>query len=287
MSITAIAAAALLMAAPETPDATAAPAAETAPEPVAAPTPAPEPAAEPTAEPVVEEDQIVVTAKPLATPGDPLEQVNAKSFEIIQSVDKAVVGPVALAYRDEVPHPIRRGMHNFLYNLGEPVVFVNFLLQLKVGKAFETAGRFAINSTIGGAGLFDVAKKKPFHLPHRSNGFAYTMGFYGIKPGAYLYLPFIGPTTVRDLTGRLMDLSFLPFAVGKPFNELIYTVPAGALNVLDDRAEFDDQLQKIRASDDPYAAERDYYMTNRQAEIDALRGKPAKKKPEEPPASGE
>lgn len=284
MSITAIAAAALMMAAPETPDAAATPAPQAAPLPQTTPAPDAAPAAEqapsPPADavPVVEDDQIIVTAKPLATPGDPLEQLNAKSFEVIQSVDKAVVGPVALAYRDDVPHPIRRGAHNFLYNLGEPVVFVNFLLQLKIGKAVETAGRFAINSTIGGAGLFDVAKKKPFHLPHRPNGFAYTMGFYGIKPGAYLYLPLIGPTTVRDLTGRLMDLSFLPFAVGAPFNNIAYTLPAGTLNALDDRAEFDDEMQKIRASDDPYAAERDYYMTKRQAEIDALRGKPSPQK---------
>ena len=255
---------------------------ETAVEATPAPLPPAQASSTPTAAagPVIEDDAIVVTGKALATPGDPLEQVNAKSYEVIQSLDKAIVGPVAFTYRDEVPRPIRRGVHNFLYNLGEPVVFVNFLLQLKIGKAFETAGRFAINSTIGGAGLFDVAKKKPFNLPHRSNGFAYTMGYYGIKPGSFLYLPMIGPTTVRDLTGRLMDLAFLPTLLGKPFNQMVYTVPAGALNLLDDRVAFDEQLQKIRNSDDPYAAQREYYMTTRQAEIDALRGRASKKTPE-------
>ncbi|NCA02655.1 MAG: aldehyde dehydrogenase family protein, partial [Sphingomonadaceae bacterium] len=201
---------------------------------------------------------------------DPLENFNETSFEVIQSVDKAFVGPVAIAYREKIPGPMRKGVRNFLSNIGEPIAFVNFVLQLKIGKAAETVGRFGINSTLGVAGLFDVAKKKPFYLPHRVNGFAYTMGFYGIKSGPYLYLPFIGPTTLRDVTGRLMDLSLLPFTIGAPFNNLFYAVPAGILSSLDDRAEFDDELQRLRTeTNDPYAALRAYYLNRRQAEIDA------------------
>lgn len=218
-------------------------------------------------------EDIVVTAQP--TPKeDPLMQVNEVSFEVVQAADKAIVGPAAMAYRDGLPGPIRKGLHNFLYNIGEPVVAVNFLLQLKPGKAIETVGRFVINSTIGVAGLFDVAKKKPFKLPHRVNGFAYTMGYYGIKPGAYLYLPLIGPTTVRDVTGRLMDLAFLPTVVGAPFNDPYYTLPSGVIYALDDRVLFDDKLEELRNGDrPPYAALREYYMTKRQAEIDELKGK--------------
>ncbi len=233
----------------------------------------------PTAPPSVvstaqEPDDIIVTAKRRAIAADPLENFNETSFEIIQSVDKAFVGPVALAYRDKLPSPIRSGVRNFLSNIGEPIRFVNFLLQLKPGKAVETVGRFAINTTLGVGGVMDVAKKKPFHMPLRVNGFAYTMGYYGIKSGPYLYLPFIGPTTLRDVTGRIMDLMLLPIAVGKPFNNLYYTVPAGILSSLDDRAEFDDELTRLRTqSGDPYAALRAYYLNKRQAEIDALRGK--------------
>jgi phospholipid-binding lipoprotein MlaA len=218
-------------------------------------------------------EDIVVTAQP--TPKeDPLKQVNETTYKVAEAADNAIVGPAAMAYKETLPNPVRKGIHNFLYNIGEPVVAVNFLLQLKPGKAIETVGRFAINSTIGVAGLFDVAKKKPFHLPHRVNGFAYTMGYYGVKPGAYLYLPLIGPTTVRDVTGRLMDLAFLPAVVGAPFNNPYYTLPSGVIYALDDRVLFDDKLQELRNGDRPaYAALRDYYLTKRQAEIDELRGK--------------
>jgi phospholipid-binding lipoprotein MlaA len=257
------------------PEAAAAPEVPTVPQaPLPAPV-APVPAS-PVKAPVAED--IVVTAQP--TPKeDPLKQANEVSFEVVEAADKAIVGPAAMAYKETLPNPIRKGLHNFLYNIGEPVVAVNFLLQLKPGKAIETVGRFAINSTVGVAGLFDVAKKKPFHLPHRVNGFAYTMGYYGIKPGAYLFLPLIGPTTVRDVTGRLMDLAFLPTIVGAPLNDPFYTLPSGVIYALDDRVLFDAKLQELRNGDRPaYAAQRDYYLTKRQAEIDELRGK----KPAEP-----
>ncbi len=218
-------------------------------------------------------NEIVVTARPRAPKIDPLQELNADSFEVIQDVDDAVVGPVALAYEDTVPSPVRSGISNFLSNLGEPIVFLNYLLQLKPGKAMETLGRFTINSTIGIGGLVDVAKKPPFNLPKRNNGFANTLGYYGVEPGPFLFLPLIGPTTVRDLFGRVVDLSVLPVAVGKPFNELVYTLPAGIITSLDTRAEQDEQFRKLRESDDPYTATRELYLKQRQAEIDALRGK--------------
>ncbi|MFX6258432.1 MlaA family lipoprotein, partial [Acinetobacter baumannii] len=87
------------------------------------------------------------------------------------------------------PVPVRSGIRNFLYNLREPIVFVNFLLQHKAGKAAETLGRFVVNSTVGVGGLFDMAKRRPIHLPRRPNGFADTLGFYGVKPGPFLFLP--------------------------------------------------------------------------------------------------
>ncbi|GAA3731628.1 hypothetical protein GCM10022269_06180 [Sphingorhabdus rigui] len=220
-----------------------------------------------------EKDIIVVTANQGPPKGDPIAVVNEVSFGAVQSVDKAIIAPVAYGYRDGLPAPIRDGMHNVLNNLDEPVVFLNFLLQLKIGKAAETVGRFAINSTIGVAGLFDVAKKSPINLPRRPNGLADTLGYYGVGPGPYLFLPVFGSTTVRDLLGRLVDLSLLPAAVGKPFTNPIVSAAKGTLSSIDDRVENDVILTRVQESGNPYAAMREYYLKQRQAEIDVLKGK--------------
>ena len=217
---------------------------------------------------------IVVTARGEAPPGDPLQDLNVKSFRVVQSVDQAIVGPVAQGYEDAIPEPVRDGLGNALRNLGEPVNFLNFLLQFKIGKAAETLGRFAINSTFGIGGLFDVAKTKPFCLPHRPNGFANTLGFYGVEPGAYFYLPLVGPTTVRDMVGDGVDLLVLPVAIGSPFNRKAYALPATTIDKLNDRVERDAEIVRLREeSVDPYVETRTLYLDMRQREIDALKGK--------------
>ena len=218
--------------------------------------------------------EIVVTGR-RDNPADPLEELNSTSFEVTQSVDKAIVAPVAFAYKEIIPRPIRSGLRNFLHNLGEPVVFLNFMLQLKPGKAAETFGRFAINTMLGAAGLVDIAKRKPFYLPYRRNGFANTMGYYGVKPGPYFYLPLVGSTTLRDFIGNRLDLLVLPMAIGRSFSRPEFVIPAGILGELDHRIEADDELSKIRATGDPYVAARTYYLNKRQAEIDALHGRGA------------
>ena len=252
--------------------------ADPAAEPAAAPDTAPDPAkaAAPSAtESIADEGGIVVTASESAPPGDPLDEVNAASFAAVQAVDNAIVGPAAKAYEHGVPRPVRNGVRNVLRNLAEPIAFVNYLLQLKPGKAAETLARFTVNTTIGVAGLIDVAKKKPFNLPYRANGFANTLGYYGVGPGPYLYLPLVGPTTVRDLGGRLLDLSLVPSAIGAPFNTPAYSVSNGVLKSLDDRVEAGAKLREFHAAPDPYTAEREWYLAMRAADIAALRGKPA------------
>ena len=221
----------------------------------------------------VEHNDIVVTARPGHAPGDPLQAVNAQAFAITQTVDKAVVAPVAMTYQRALPGSVRGAIRNFFNNLAEPVAFLNFLVQLKPGKAAETAGRFAINTTVGVAGMIDVARKKPFKLPRRSNGFANTLGYYGVKPGPFLFLPLIGPTTVRDLIGLGIDRMVLPSAFGQPFNQPTYTVPASIVGSLDYRVQFDSQLRELKDTPDPYAASRRNYLEGRQAEIDALHGR--------------
>jgi phospholipid-binding lipoprotein MlaA len=214
--------------------------------------------------------------------GDPMAPLNAQSYAAAQAVDDAVVGPAARAYGKDAPKPIRKGLRNFLGNLREPVVAANYLLQLKPGKAGEMLGRFAINSTIGAAGLFDIAKRRPFNLPRRRNSFANTLGYYGVGPGPYFFLPLIGSTTVRDLAGNVLDQVIVPIAPVMPLRGAEFAIPVGVLSALDYRFEMDDEFRKQRASGDPYAASRRFYLERRKAEIDALRGRPTPVQPKRP-----
>lgn len=238
-------------------------------------------------------NEIVVEGDYGPPKGDPAEAINAESYRITQAVDAAVIEPVAYAYRDGLPEPIRDGLGNVVRNLGEPANALNFLLQGKVGKAFGALGRLAINSTLGVGGLFDVAEKPGIGIPYRDNGFANTLGYYGVGPGPYLYLPVTGATSVRDLIGNTLDQALLPLAVGKPFNRPEYAVSYFVVNGLDERLELDAELSAIRASDDPYAERRDTYLAMREREIAALKGEtvaapepgPQAEAPEGPPLS--
>lgn len=245
----------------------AAPAVQAAPPAAPAPTPAPTPA------PAANPDEIVVAGKG-APRNDPAAAINEVSFEAVEAVDKAVVGPIADGYVKATPKPLRQGVHNVINNLNEPINFANSLLQFKIGRAARAVGRFGINSTLGLAGLFNFAARKPFNLPQERNGFANTMGFYGIGAGPYMYLPLIGSTSTRDLVGRLLDLSLIPGLAGKPFSSPLYATSMGIIRSLDDRVEIDEFLQRLRGNcTNPYAAQREYYLALREAEIAALRSR--------------
>ncbi|MCL6250700.1 VacJ family lipoprotein [Altererythrobacter sp. KTW20L] len=219
-------------------------------------------------------DIIRVQGTVLDTPGDPLENLNAQTFELTQKVDQAIVGPIAGVYEDDLPKPVRNGLRNVLRNLLEPVNFLNFILQLKPGKAFETLGRFALNTTAGFGGLFDVAATEQFNLPYRRNGFANTLGYYGVGPGPFMVLPLVGATTLRDLVGNTLDQAVVPFIVGPPLDTPYYAIPAYTVNSLQYRIEVDERLAAIRASDDPYMATRESYLCLREADIAKLRNRP-------------
>lgn len=218
--------------------------------------------------------EIVVMGRVPPPPQDPLQALNMQSFELVQAVDVAVIGPVASGYEKTIPEPVRNGLRNFLLNLHEPGNFLNFLLQFKIGKAVETLGRFVINSTIGAAGLFDMAKRRPFNLRYRPNGFANTFGFYGVKTGPFLFLPIIGPTTARDLVGYFLDRLLLPTLVGKPFTQLAYNLPTGVLTAITRRNENKQSIEKLReGAANPYTTLREDYLKARQNDIDELRGR--------------
>lgn len=225
------------------------------------------------ADPAQTGNEIIVMPRKPPPPGDPLERINEKSFQTVQAVDKAVLEPVAKVYNKGLPRPVRQGLRNFFSNLTEPVVFVAYLLELKPGKAAETVGRFAINTTIGAAGFVDMAKRKPFNLPYRPNGLANVLGYYGVGPGPYFYLPIVGPTTLRDIIGDTVDRALLPAVVGSPFNKPEVVIPSTILSQLGERAAFDDEIRRIREEENPYAAYRELYLQQRKAEIEALHGR--------------
>ncbi|PLK23273.1 hypothetical protein C0V72_10435 [Porphyrobacter sp. TH134] len=238
--------------------------------PAAPPEETPAPPPEDDAAPV---NEILVEGTYGPPKSDPLEDLNEESFRVTQALDGVFLEPVAYAYRDGLPEPIRDGLGNVVRNLGEPSNALNYLLQGKVGKAFKTLGRLAINSTLGIGGLFDVAGKSNINLPYKRNGFANTMGYYGIGPGPYMYLPVTGATTVRDLIGNTLDQALLPFAVGAPFNRQDYSAAYFVVNSLELRLEFDAEIAEIRETDDPYLVRRETYLAQRRREIAALKGK--------------
>lgn len=216
-----------------------------------------------------DDSAIVVTARS-KVPEDPAQKLNLATYEVVDAADRAIIGPVSMGYKKGLPEPVRDGLHNLLTNLTEPVNFVNFLLQGKPGKAIETLGRFAINTSIGEAGLFDVAKRKPFNLPYRHNGFANSLGFYGIGQGPYFFLPLIGPTTLRDSVGWTLDKAFLPALVGPPLSSPPFAIGSGTIKSFDDRVAFNSKLEEFRDTGDAYTAERQYYLKQRKDEIEAL-----------------
>lgn len=204
--------------------------------------------------------------------GDSLEGFNRAMFGTWRVLDKAVYRPAAMAYKHVMPKPVRTGIRHVLSNLTEPLVFLNFVLQGKPRSASRTLARFMINSTIGVGGVLDVAKDKSINLPHRDNGFGTTLALYGVGPGPYIFLPFLGPSNLRDLLGTSSEGLIIPLAVGRPFNSLEYQLSTTIVGGLDLRAQSDDALKALLAGAvDPYATMRSAWQQNRAAEIEAIR----------------
>lgn len=134
---------------------------------------------------------------------DPWEPYNRRVFRFNMAIDKAVGRPVARAYVRYVPSPVRAGVTNFFQNVQQIPTAVNLLLQGKPSASATTAGRFAVNTTIGVVGLFDPATR--MHIPRYREDFGQTMARWGWHDSRYLLVPFLGPGTLRDDMGRLVD----------------------------------------------------------------------------------
>jgi phospholipid-binding lipoprotein MlaA len=139
---------------------------------------------------------------------DPWEPFNRDLYAVHDAVDQAVLEPVARGYRAVTPRPLRQGVLNILRNLRGPAVFANDVLQGEFGRAGATAARFGINTTIGIAGIFDPATS--MGLERHDEDFGQTLAVWGVDSGPYLFIPLLGPSNVRDTTGRIVDAVFDP-----------------------------------------------------------------------------
>lgn len=194
---------------------------------------------------------------------DPLEGINRGIYKFNDVTDKAVFKPVATAYKTVTPTPIRTGFNNFFSNLGSVTSVFNNLLQFKFSNAFSEAGRFVINSTFGLAGFIDVAGMDK--IPVHKEDFGQTLGYWGAGSGAYLVLPILGPSSLRDATGLVVDTTTTdPITYTHNIGQIRLHNQLRAAQFLDKRTELLTATDLVdEASLDPYAFMRDAYLQRR------------------------
>ena len=236
--------------------------------------PAPAPAAQtpsaaqqsPTSDPSAVDPLDPPEADATSEANDPLEGMNRDIFRSSLFFDRIFFRPVALGYRYVVPHPVRNSFRNALNNLNSPPILVNEVLQGEFHNAGTTVLRFGINSTVGIAGLFDVADAWGF--PRHSNDFGVTLGKYGMGEGPYLFLPFIGPAPPRDLAGHVVDIFFDPLTYVHMGSQNYWRYVRTGVDAVDLRERNIDTLDDIeRTSVDYYASIRSLYRQTRNNEI--------------------
>tara|TARA_B100000965_G_C19556284_1_gene742353 strand:+ start:387 stop:1169 length:783 start_codon:yes stop_codon:yes gene_type:complete len=203
---------------------------------------------------------------------DCFESLNRVTFAVNKGLDKAIFKPVAKAYR-VLPSPIRTGTSNALENISSLITIPNNVLQADFKMAGINTGRFAINTTIGILGIFDVAEKIGFP-EYEKEDYGQTFGTWGVGPGCYLVLPVLGPSTVRDTLG-----SFANVMGGDPWynasvngnneylNKDIY-LATKVMTGIDFRAKNIDSIDNLeKNSIDFYASVRSLYLQDRQRKI--------------------
>jgi len=210
------------------------------------------------------------TADDADTEHDPAEPVNRAIFKVNVAADHAVMRPVAQAYVDHVPEGVQKGIHNVVQNLKEPAVAVNDALQGNVNQAWQSVQRLAVNSTVGVAGIFDVASQ--LGLPPHKTDFGQTLAVWGVGEGPFVELPLLGPSNARDTVGTAVDMALNPltFVGGAPATYA--GVATGSANVVDTRSQHLHDLDELeRNSLDYYATLRSVYRQHRDAEISAAK----------------
>ncbi|MEM9783615.1 MAG: VacJ family lipoprotein [Pseudomonadota bacterium] len=204
-----------------------------------------------------------------ATPGDPYEQTNRAIHGFNVALDRNVLRPVAQGYDIVAVGPVKLIISNGLNHLELPIDFANHLLQGEMTPAARTLGRFVVNTVYGAAGLLDPATE--FGLPREQNDFGITLGKYGVEPGPYLVLPFLGPSTARDLGGSVVDRAFSPTTYfGFSDVEAVSgaPLPINVLDPVDARSQnFDLVDELLYESADSYVTLRSVYLQRRAAQI--------------------
>lgn len=209
-----------------------------------------------------------------ADPRDPVEDLNRAVYSFNDALDRVLMKPLGQGYNAIVPTPVNRSVTHFFNNIDDVTSAINNLLQFKVGRALSDVSRIAVNSTIGVAGLFDVASN--LDMPRYDEDFGQTLGTWGVASGPYVVLPFLGPSSARDAVGRVADWFTDPVHYIED-DTVRYSLMG--LDIVDTRADLLNASRVLdQAALDPYAFVRDAYLQKRQDEV--YDGNP----PEQPPA---
>jgi phospholipid-binding lipoprotein MlaA len=202
----------------------------------------------------------------VANKDDPWAGWNRGTQSFNDSLDKAVLKPMAKGYRWITPDVVDKGISNFFSNINDIGVFLNDFLQLKLTQGSMDAGRFLINTTAGVGGFIDVAKM--IDLPKHKEDFGQTLGFWGVPSGSYLVLPFFGPSSPRDTVGLIGDALFNPLTYVSVFGgAAVNAATAGAriVDVTDTRADIMTTEKVIdEAAVDRYDFIKNAYQQNRE-----------------------
>lgn len=200
---------------------------------------------------------------------DPWESFNETMFNFNRKVDRYFLKPVATGYDKVLPDPLQVGIRNAISNIDVIRRLVNNLLQLKLLGAGRELARFTINSTVGVAGLVDVAKLG-LHIEPSNEDTGQTFGAWGLGPGPYLVLPFLSVMTVRDGVGSIFDRALNPLTYVSIFVDGAEFVSTGTftLNAINERSLNLDTFEQIEETViDLYSAVRNGYLQSRAAAI--------------------
>lgn len=208
----------------------------------------------------------VVQAHAQTVANDPFEKVNRRVFNSSMALDQKYFLPLARRYQALTPGVLGLAIHNFVTNLGEPIVVGNDILQFRLRRGADDLARLVFNTTFGIGGIIDVAKHEG--LPHRDNDFGVTLGVWGVKPGPYLFLPVLGPSTVRDAIGMGVDTVASPLNWVRFPGRRTLQITTGVLGGFDSRVRQEGEMQaELSGATDPYATIRSDYLQSREAMI--------------------
>ena len=236
-----------------------APATETVPGTEAVSEPEATPKADAAWEEIIPEEDVEAV-----TIADPIEPWNRVMFHFNDKLFFWVLKPVARGYNAVVPEPVRVSVRNFFRNVTVPIRFANCLLQGKLKGAGIELTRFGINTVIGLAGFFDVAKSR-FELNARDEDFGQTLGYYGMGGLMYIVWPFVGPSTVRDTIGFASDTFLNPVNYIEPFEASFGVQSYEIINKTS--LEMSSYEEMIKSALEPYVAIRDAYIQYRKEQI--------------------